>query len=215
MELLQYGVNLLNSMEQYELLFFLMIYINIVNSYNLNLIQKIFECFNLKKIIKPLDLSCLSPYVEKFEKLYNEQYAFFDKIKQMGNVNFREYLIKFYTIYFNLHFTLGNFQLCENIMRDLRDNNRYDNLILARLYLSNYIEFYRSIPISPEMKNSLIVKFIYASENYQELCKSFYLIAEIINKNFPTLLLIIIDHYNKIYYALFILFCFISYFQKF
>ena len=51
MELMQYGVNLLNSMEQYELLFFLMIYINIVNNYNLNLIQKIFECFNLKKII--------------------------------------------------------------------------------------------------------------------------------------------------------------------
>jgi len=48
------------------------------------------------------------------------------------------------------------------------------------------------------MKNSLIVKFIYASENYQELCKSFYLIAEINNKNFSTLLLIIIDHYNKI-----------------
>ena len=141
MELMQYGVNLLNSMEQYELLFFLMLYINIVNGYNLNLIQKIFECFNLNKILKPLDLSCLSPYMQNFEILYSQQYVFFDKVKQIGNVNFREYLIKFYTIFFYLHFTLGNFPRCENIMKDLRDNNPYDNLILARLYLSNYSEF--------------------------------------------------------------------------
>jgi len=199
MELMQYGVKLLSNMGEYELLLFLLLYINIVNSCHLKLIQKIFECFNLNKIIKPLDLSCLSPYEEKFEILYSEQNVFFDKVKKMGNVNFREYLIKFYTIYFNLHFTLGNFQQCETIMKDLRDNNPYDNLILARLYLSNYNEFYRSIPISPEMKNSLMGKFIYTSDNYEELCKSFSLISEYINYNFPTLLLIINDNFSKIY----------------
>jgi hypothetical protein len=186
-------------MESYELLLFLLLYINIVNSHHLKLIQKIFELFNLNKIIKPKDLSCLSPYEEKFEILYCEQNAFFDKVKKMGNVNFREYLIKFYTIYFNLYFTLGNFQQCENVMKDLRDNNPYDNLILARLYLSNYNEFYRSIPISYDMKNSLMGKFIHTSETYEELCKSFSLISEYINYNFPTLLLIIVDNFNKIY----------------
>jgi len=44
------------------------------------------------------------------------------------------------------------------------------------------------------MKNSLIGKFIYVSENYEELSKSFNLIAEIIYYNFPTLLQIIIDN---------------------
>ena len=199
MELMQYGVNLLQNMGSYELQFYLMLYINIVNSHHLKLIQKIFDCFDLKKIIKPLDLTCLSPFEEKFEILYSEQTVFFDKVKRMENVNFRQYLIKFYTIYFNLHFTIGNFQQCENIMKDLRDNNPYDNLILARLYLSNYNEFYRSIPISYDMKNSLMGKFIYTSENYEELCKSFSLIAEYINYNFPTLLLIINDSFSKIY----------------
>ena len=199
MELMQYGVKLLQGMDSYELLLFLLLYINIVNSHHLKLIQKIFELFNLNKIIKPQDLSCLSPYEEKFEILYCEQNAFFDKVKKMGNVNFREYLIKFYTIYFNLYFTLGNFQQCENVMKDLRDNNPYDNLILARLYLSNYNEFYRSIPISNDMKNSLMGKFIHTSETYEELCKSFSLISEYINYNFPTLLLIIVDNFNKIH----------------
>ena len=199
MELMQYGVNLLQNMGSYELLYYLMLYINIVNSHHLKLIQKIFECFDLKKIIKPLDLTCLSPYEEKLEILYSEQTVFFDKVKRMENANFRQYLIKFYTIYLNFYFTIGNFQQCENIMKDLRDNNPYDNLILARLYLSNYNDFYKSIPISYDMKNSLMGKFIYTSENYEELCKSFSLIAEYINYNFPTLLLIINDNYSKIF----------------
>ena len=114
MELMQYGVNLLQNMGSYELQFYLMLYINIVNSHHLKLIQKIFDCFDLKKLIKPLDLTCLSPFEEKFEILYSEQTVFFDKVKRMENVNFRQYLIKFYTIYFNLHFTIGNFQQCEN-----------------------------------------------------------------------------------------------------
>ena len=214
MELMQYGVNLLQNMGSYELLYYLMLYINIVNSHHLKLIQKIFECFDLKKIIKPLDLTCLSPYEEKFEILYSEQTVFFDKVKRMENANFRQYLIKFYTIYLNFYFTIGNFQQCENIMKDLRDNNPYDNLILARLYLSNYNDFYKSIPISYDMKNSLMGKFIYTSENYEELCKSFSLIAEYINYNFPTLLLIINDNYSKANYALFILFGLISYFLQ-
>ena len=57
-------------------------------------------------------------------------------------------------------------------------------------------------------------KFIYTSENYEELCKSFSLIAEYINYNFPTLLLIINDNYSKANYALFILFGLISYFLQ-
>ena len=82
MELMQYGVNLLKDMDSYELLLFLMLYINIVNSPYLKLIQRIFEYFNLKKIIKPLDLTLLSPYEEKFEILYSEQNVFFDKVKK-------------------------------------------------------------------------------------------------------------------------------------
>ena len=75
MELMQYGVNLLQKMGSYELLFYLMLYINIVNSHHLKLIQKIFDCFDFKKIIKPLDLTCLSPYEENLKYyIVNKQY---------------------------------------------------------------------------------------------------------------------------------------------
>ena len=198
-ELMKYGVKLLKDMDSYELLLYLFLYINIVNSNNLQLIKEIFEYLNLNKMIKPLELNTLLPYEEKLEILYNEQNIFFDKIKKMESAHFREYLIKFYTIYLNLNFTLGNFQQCEKVMKELRDNNPYDNLILARLYLSKYYEFFRSIPISVDMKNSLIEKFIDTSHNFEELCKAFNLIAEYINYNFPALLLIIAKHYDKIY----------------
>ena len=198
-ELMKYGIKLLKQMDSYEMVLYLMLYTNIVNSHNLELIQNIFEIFDLNKIIKPLDLNCLLPYEEKLEILYSEQNTFFDKVKKIEKGHFREYLINFYTIYFNLTFTLGNFQQCEKVMKELRDNNPYDNLITARLYLSKYYEFYKNIPISSDMKNSLIEKFISAFDNFEELCRAFNLIAEYINYNFQTLLLIIARNYDKIH----------------
>jgi hypothetical protein len=83
-------------------------------------------------------------------------------------------------------------------MKDLRDNNPFDDLILVKLYLSEYSQFYRSIPISPEMKNSLMGKFISTSENYNNLVTSFSLISDYIQKDFVNTLLIITENYEKI-----------------
>ena len=84
-------------------------------------------------------------------------------------------------------------------MEDLRDNNPYDKLIMAKLYLSEYSQFYKSIPISDEMRVSLMGKFIDSSENYKELLTALSLISSYINKNFVNTFLIIADNIDKIY----------------
>ena len=197
-ELLKFGVILLKSMEKYELILFLMLYVDILNINNLQLIKEIFEIFNFEKIIKPLNSNALSEYQEKMELLYNDQKTIFEKIKKMPLCNFKSYLIKFYTIHIYMYFTAENMEACERIMVDLRDNNPYDNLILAKLYFSEYAQFYKNIPISIEMQNSLMGKFIYSSENYANLLTSFSLISEYIKKDFVNLLLIITENYDKI-----------------
>ena len=82
-------------------------------------------------------------------------------------------------------------------MKDLKDNS-YDNLILGKIYLSEYSQFYRSIPILPDMKNSLMGKCIHASENYNNLLNSFSIITEYIKRDFVNLLFIVTDNYDKI-----------------
>ena len=151
-ELLKFGVILLKSMEKYELILFLMLYVDILNINNLQLIKEIFEIFNFEKIIKPLNSNALSEYQEKMELLYNDQKTIFEKIKKMPLCNFKSYLIKFYTIHIYIYFTAENMEACERIMVDLRDNNPYDNLILAKLYFSEYAQFYKNIPISTEIQ---------------------------------------------------------------
>ena len=74
--------------------------------------------------------------------LYNEQNQIFEKIKRIPILNFNSYLIKFYTIYIYLYAIIENYEVCDRIMIDLRDNNQYDNLILAKLYLSEYYNFF-------------------------------------------------------------------------
>lgn len=197
-ELSKFGFNLISQMANYELNLFLMLYTNILNGNKLDLIAGIFDIFHLGKIIKALDINSLSIYQEKLEILYNEQNKVFEKVKRIPNSNFRSYLIKFYTIYINYYFTLGDFQKCEKIMMGLKDNNPYDNLILARLYLSEFSQFYRNIPINNELKNILMDKFIYTSENYNNLLTSFSIISEYLKKDLVSMLLVVIDNYDKI-----------------
>ena len=197
-ELIKFGFNLLKNMDSYELILFLILYIDILNGDNVQLIKEIFEMFNLTKIKKPLNTNSLSSYIEKMEILYNDQNQILEKVKKIPLSNFNSYLIKFYTIHIYLYSITESYDSCERIMKDLRDNNPYDNLILAKLYLSEYSQFYRSIPISPELQNSLMGKFIYTSENYNELLTSFSIISDYIKKDFVNMLLIITENYDKI-----------------
>lgn len=197
-ELLKFGVNLLKTMQTYELSLFYMIYIDILKNNNIELIKDIFNIFDMKKIIKPLDSNVLAIYQEKLELVYNEQTQIFEKIKKIPNFDFKSYLIKFYTIQIYMFVIIENYEISERIMIDIRDNNPFDNLILAKLYLSEYSQFYRNIPISLELQNSLMGKIIYTSTNYNELVTSFTLISDFTKKNFPNILLIITQNYDKI-----------------
>ena len=107
-------------------------------------------------------------------------------------------MIKFYTIYIYYLYILGLYQYLEDILKDLRDNNKYINLILQKLYLSEYNIFYKNIPISKDIKNDLIKKLIYASKSFNDLILSFNLISEYVNKDFINILLIITENYEKI-----------------
>ena len=197
-EFLKFGVNTLKIMPSYDLVLFLMLYVDILKGKNIFLIKEIFENFNLGKIIKPANRNDIVSYTEKFELLYNEQNRIVENIKKIPLCNLLSYLIKFYTIHINLYFTIESFDSCDRIMKDLRDNNPYDDLILVKLYLSEYSQFYRSIPISHEMQNSLMGKFISTSENYNNLVTSFSLISDYIQKDFVNTLLIITENYEKI-----------------
>ena len=69
---------------------------------------------------------------------------------------------------------------------------------MAKIYISEYSQFYRNISISPELQNTLKAKLIYASNNYNELVKAFTLISDYSKKDFVSLLSIISDNYDKI-----------------
>ena len=196
---LKFSVNLLKENPKYELSLFYKLYVDILNGNNLTLIKDIFGLFNLEKLIRPINSNTLSVYQEKLELLYHQQNQIFEKIKRIPIINFNSYLIKFYTIYVYLFAIIENYETCERIMVDLRDNNTYDNLILAKLYLSEYSNFYRGIPISEDLQNSLMGKFIYTSENYNNLLTSFLLISDYIKKDFANTLLIITENYEKIH----------------
>lgn len=197
-ELLKFGVNLLKTMQTYELNLFYMIYVDILKNNNIELIKDIFNIFDMKKAIKPLNSNVLATYQEKLELVYNEQTQIIEKIKKIPNIDFKSYLIKFYTIQLYMFVIIENYEISERIMLDLRDNNPFDNLILARLYLSEYSQFYRNIPISLELQNSLMGQIIYTSTNYNELVTSFTLISDFTKRNFPNILLIITQNYDKI-----------------
>ena len=203
MQFIEFGINLLKNSDKYELEFFLILYLSIINGENYTLIKDIFDLFEIEKIINKKADTSLLQYQNKLDTLYKNQNDIINKIeiiiqKNIYDKNFEYYLIKFYTIYIYYIYNLGLYQYLEEILKDLRDNNTYNNLILPLLYLSNYNNFYKDIPISNEMKNSLINKFIYASNSHKDLIKSFNLISDYINKNFITLLSIITENYDKI-----------------
>ena len=200
---IKFLINLLQINNNYEFESFLILYLNIINTDNIILIKEIFDLFEIKNIIKQKADTSLLQYQNKLDNLYKNQFYVVEKIKNIINMNiydksFEYYLIKFYTIYIYYIYNLGLYQYLEDILKDLRDNN-YNKLILPILYLSDYHSFYKKIPISNDIKNSLIKELIPSSKNTNELICSFDLISEYKNKDFVNILLIITENYDKIY----------------
>ena len=201
---IKFGINLLKINNNYEFESFLILYLNIINTDNIILIKEIFDLFEIKNIIKQKADTSLLQYQNKLDNLYKNQFYVVEKIKNIINMNiydksFEYYLIKFYTIYIYYIYNLGLYQYLEDILKDLRDNNNYNILILPILYLSDYHSFYKKIPISNDIKNSLIKELIPSSKNTNELICSIDLISEYKNKDFVNILLIITENYDKIY----------------
>ena len=198
-----FGLNLLKKSEKFELESFLILYTNILNGDNIIFIKEIFEIFEIKNIVKQKAETSLLQYQDKLENLYKNQFYIMNKIENIIQTNiydknFEYYLIKFYTIYIYYIYILGQYQYLEEILKDLRDNNNYNNLILPLLYLSDYYTFFKNIPLSNEMSQSLINKLIPASKSFNNLIKAFNLINDYINRDFAKILLIITQNYDKI-----------------
>jgi len=197
-EFLRYGVDLLKTSGAVPFRLFLLIYEKIINTMNLELYNSIFDYFHIKKIEQPKNLNELDTYQEPLMLIYEEPSKFIENIKQIANVDFEKYLIKFYTVNLFYHSTYKNIEKIESIMLELRDKNPFDNLILAKLYLSEFNIFYRNIPINHDIKLSLIDSYIQASSSYENLTCAFSMITEYVQSDFNTILLIIIKNYEKI-----------------
>ena len=197
-EFLRFGVDLLKTSGAVPFKLFLFIYENIINTENLELYNSIFDYFHIKKIEQPKNIAELDMFKEHLMLIYEEPSKFIENFKKINNVDFEKYLIKFYTVNLFYHSTYKNIEKIESIMLELRDKNPFDNLILAKLFLSEFNIFYRNIPINQELKLSLIDSYIQASSSYENLTCAFSMITEYVQSDFNTILLIIIKNYEKI-----------------
>ena len=134
-ELIKYGVNLLkiNSYFQYDFELFILVYINTFHNESGNLIPEVLDLFDLDKS-KVNEESSLLDYIEELDNIYKNQYYHLEKM----NLKKEKYLIKFYTIY--LYFLDKSYKDDKLIsfLYELLDNNKYDKLILPKLYLSDF-----------------------------------------------------------------------------
>ena len=132
-QFIEFGMNLLKKCDKYELEFFLILYISIINGENYILIKDIFYLFEIEKIINKKADTSLLQYQNKLDTLYKNQNDVINKIeiiiqKNIYDKSFEYYLIKFYTIYIYYIYNLGLYQYLEEILKDLRDNNSYNNI---------------------------------------------------------------------------------------
>ena len=198
-QFLNYGMQIINSLGIVPLNLFILIYEKILKSENVHLLKMILDFFQIKKIEIPKNLQELNLIHESVMLIYDNQKKYIENILKIKDTNFLFYLIKFYTSIIFYFSVKNDYQTVEDIMLDLRDKNPYDNLILSKLFLSEYNYFYRSLPINQEIKMSLIDSFILASISYDDLLTSFSMIKEYINGDFNTMLLILIKNYDRIY----------------
>lgn len=199
LEFLRYGFRIIQSLGTVPFNLFLLIYDKILNSENLELLKSILDFFQINKIEKQKNLQELNIFQETLIMIYDAQKKYIENIKKIPGVNFLLFLIKFYTTIILYHSTMNDYHTVESIMMDLRDKNPYDNLILSKIFLSDYNYFYRNLPINLDLKMSLIDSYIIASNNYENLLTAFSMITEYINGDFNSTLLILIKNFDKIY----------------
>ena len=197
-EFLRFCVGIMKTLNVIPLKLFLFVYEKILYSQNLDLMNSILGLFDIIKLENAKTFEEINIYKEGLMMIYDNQVNYIELIKMIPNVNFLQYLIKFYTIFIFYHFQFNDIPTIENIMLDLRDKNPYDVLILHKMFLSQFNFFFRSLQINPQIKMTLIDGYIQASFNYDNLLTAFSMITEYVQGDFNTILMIINQNYDKI-----------------
>ena len=202
-DFMNYGFDLYNACTQNKLEFFILLYINILKGDIYLLIEKIFKLFSIENNKNnENNFKYLLAYINDLEIIYKRQNKIFDKFvfyisNKILNYNLEFYLKKFYTIYIYILSLLEDNNNIESIFKDL-SYNKFDILILPKLYLSEYHKFYENIQISNKIQLILVNKLIEASISYSNLITAFTLISKYVNRNFLKILTITICNYDKI-----------------
>ena len=123
-------------------------------------------------------------YSEELGYIYKNQYYHLEKLNDKSE----KYLFRFYTIYIHFLNTIKQDEKLLLVLYELMDNNKYDQLILPNLYLSNFFEFYKTLIIPNNIKIKLADSVFKVSNSYFDLMNSISLISQFTNNNFVKLL---------------------------
>ena len=181
---------------------YVLLYINIIKGNYGLYIHRIYELLYINESNPYNKYKFLMSYKNELDNYYTNQNNFISKFQTwIKNNTFVKdiefYLKRFYTIYiYTLYLLKQNIKI-ENIFKDLLENE-CDNLILSKLYITEFHSFYKSIHISNDIKLKLIDKLINSSEDYNHLSVALSLISDFIKKNFVKMLEIICKNYGKI-----------------
>ena len=198
LEFLRFSVDKLKKLEIIPCKLFFLVYEKILNTQDIDLLNSILEIFNINKIESTKKLKELNTFKEGFMLIYDNQENHINQIKKIHNVNFLSYLIKFYTVIIFYHYQFDDISTIENILTELRDKNPYDKLILPKMFLSEFNNFYRSLKINLEIKMSLMAGYIQVSLTYENLLSAFSMISEYIKGDLNTIIATINQNYEKI-----------------
>ena len=198
LEFLRFSVDKLKKLEIIPCKLFFLVYEKILNTQDIDLLNSILEIFNINKIESTKKLEELNTFKEGFMLIYDNQENHINQIKKIHNVNFLSYLIKFYTVIIFYHNQFDDISTIENILTELRDKNPYDKLILPKMFLSEFNNFYRSLKINLEIKMSLMAGYIQVSLTYENLLSAFSMISEYIKGDLNTIIATINQNYEKI-----------------
>ena len=198
LEFLRFSVDKLKKLEIIPCKLFFLVYEKILNTQDIDLLNSILEIFNINKIESTKKFEELNTFKEGFMLIYDNQENHINQIKKIHNVNFLSYLIKFYTVIIFYHYQFDDISTIENILTELRDKNPYDKLILPKMFLSEFNNFYRSLKINLEIKMSLMAGYIQVSLTYENLLSAFSMISEYIKGDLNTIIATINQNYEKI-----------------
>ena len=198
LEFLRFSVDKLKKLEIIPCKLFFLVYEKILNTQDIDLLNSILEIFNINKIESTKKPEELNTFKEGFMLIYDNQENHINQIKKIHNVNFLSYLIKFYTVIIFYHYQFDDISTIENILTELRDKNPYDKLILPKIFLSEFNNFYRNLKINLEIKMSLMAGYIQVSLTYENLLSAFSMISEYIKGDLNTIIATINQNYEKI-----------------